>query len=230
MELFALTLDFEGAPLTTLTVNGRPAWIAREIGVRLGYAHRGDRFVSKLSGDWSSEFVEGLDIARVTGSELVALKAALGAVAVPTATSKLVVLFETGVYLAVTKTDKPVGIRLRRFIVDEVLPRLARGEPVGAPSPTAAPAVPAPRLRPILELAELREIRMWRRVDLDDRRFRAASLTRIAKLLLDLGRIDQAQWLRIEMAASTIALCVRQPGEVPRTNLEMIAELAQAAA
>ena len=34
MELSALTLDFEGTPLTTLTVNGRPAWIAREIGVR----------------------------------------------------------------------------------------------------------------------------------------------------------------------------------------------------
>ena len=70
MELSCLTLDFEGKPLTTLTVNGRPAWLAREIGVGLGYAHRGDRFVSKLSGEWSGEFVDGLDVARLTGPEL----------------------------------------------------------------------------------------------------------------------------------------------------------------
>lgn len=230
MELSAVTLEFVGTPLITLTGNGRPAWIAREIGVRLGYTHKGDRFVSKLAGEWSAECVDGLDIARVTGDELAALKAGLGAAVIPPATNKLVVLFETGVYLAVTKTDKPVGVRLRRFIVDEVLPLLARGEPVGAPTVTASPTVPSPRLRPILELAELREIRMWPRVDLDDRRFRAAGLSRIAKLLLDIGRIDQAQSLRLEMAAATIALCIRQPGEVPPTNVEMIAELAQAAA
>ncbi len=226
MELSCLTLDFEGKPLTTLTVNGRPAWLAREIGVGLGYAHRGDRFVSKLSGEWSGEFVDGLDVARLTGPELAALKVALGHDRIPAATTKLVVLFETGVYLAVAKTDKPVGVRLRRFIVDEVLPLLARGIPVGAP----APAAPAQTPLPVTDLRELREIRLWRRADLADRQFRYASLVRIAKVLLDLGRIDLDTWVQFEVAANTIALSVRQPGDVPTVNRGLIAELAKAAA
>lgn len=230
MELTCLTLDFEGKPLNTLTVRGRPAWPAREVAVGLGYGHKGDRFVSKLAGEWAGEFVEGLDIARVTGLELAILKEQLGPQVIPPTATKIVVLFETGVYLAVAKTDKPVGVRLRRFIVDEVLPRLARGVPVGAPAPSV-PAVPPQRTRlPVTDLRELRELRLWRRADLADRQLRYASLVRIAKILLDLGRIDRDTWVRFELAAITIALSVRQPGDVPSINRGLIAELAKAAA
>jgi prophage antirepressor-like protein len=230
VELSCLSLDFEGKPLTTITVRGRPGWFAREIAVGLGYGHKGDRFISKLAGEWADEFVEDLDIARVTGLELALLKDQLGPQVIPPKVTKVVVLFETGVYLAVAKTDKPVGVRLRRFIVDEVLPRLARGAPVGAPTPLALAATPAPKRAPVTDLRELRELRLWRRADLADRQFRYGSLVRMAKILLDLGRIDQDLWLRFELAAITIALSVRQPGDVPAINRGLIAELAKAAA
>lgn len=228
MELTCLSLDFEGKPLTTITVRGRPGWFAREVAVGLGYGHKGDRFISKLAGEWADEFVEDLDIARVTGLELALLKEQLGPQVIPPKVTKVVVLFETGVYLAAAKTDKPVGVRLRRFIVDEVLPRLARGAPVGAPAPAALPAPTTKRL--LTDLRELRELRLWRRADLADRQFRYASLVRMAKILLDLGRIDHDLWLRFELAATTIALSVRQPGDVPAINRGLIAELAKAAA
>ena len=35
-------------------------------------------------------------------------------------------LFESGLHLVLAKTDQPIGRRLRRFLVDEVLPQIAR--------------------------------------------------------------------------------------------------------
>ena len=62
--------NFEGTTLTTLTWRGRPVWIAREIGVALGYANEGRRLVSKIGGEWSEEFISGHDFAVLTGEDI----------------------------------------------------------------------------------------------------------------------------------------------------------------
>jgi hypothetical protein len=48
-------LNFEGSTLTTLRYQGRPCWIAREVGTLLGYAQAGKRLATKVTGDWSEE-------------------------------------------------------------------------------------------------------------------------------------------------------------------------------
>lgn len=42
------------------------------------------------------------------------------------ARASLLVLFESGLHLVLTKTRRPVGVRLRRFLADEVLPQIVR--------------------------------------------------------------------------------------------------------
>ena len=127
-DFHALTLPFEGEPLTTLSWDGKPAWVGREIGRRLGYAGNGKRLVTRIGREWAGEFIEGKDYVLLSGDELAAFKAAvgLGTPEVPSRAGELLLLLEPGLHLVLTKTNKPIGVRLRRFLVDEVLPQLVR--------------------------------------------------------------------------------------------------------
>lgn len=127
-ELEKLVVQFESAAVATFRYQGKPAWVARQIGQALGYSDNGSPLVSKISGDWASEFVEGKDFLRVTGPELSDLKTLLGldTESVSGRAAAVLVLFEPGLHLTLTKTKKPAGRRLRRLLVDEVLPQLAR--------------------------------------------------------------------------------------------------------
>ena len=51
-ELQLYPFEFRGNTVHTLTLDGRPAWIAREIGEALGYAREGKRLVNKIKGEW----------------------------------------------------------------------------------------------------------------------------------------------------------------------------------
>lgn len=120
-----ITSTFEGAALSTFKVDGRPVWIAREVGAALGYAQRGKRFATRITGEWASELIEGHDFAVLTGSDLP--EESEGTDPVPLSGNRgLVVLFESGMHLALVKSTKPAGVRLRRFLADEVMPALAR--------------------------------------------------------------------------------------------------------
>lgn len=147
----AIAHTFHGAPLQTLEWNGRPCWVARHIGARLGYSADGGRFVKKV-GDWMGELVEGRDYAYLDGPDLAAFKEA-NSVSVPKGDQQLhkaprvLVLFESGVNLTTLKTSKPLGATLRRFLSDEVLPQLARTGSY-SPQPTEALAPAAPRSPP----------------------------------------------------------------------------------
>ncbi len=188
--------QFEGRRLTTLTVGGRPAWIAREIGSILGYAGDGKRFVNKLSVEWSDDFVPGVDHRLLTGDALAVLKTKVEGIA-PNAKG-LMVLFESGVHLALIRTQMPLGRKLRRFLVDEVMPTLVRtGEYSTAPKPenSGLPHVPLAR-----------ELRLAARLDLDDRRFRSGSLLHTSDRLYQTGRIDGDTWASCQIAACEMAL------------------------
>jgi prophage antirepressor-like protein len=136
---------FEGHQITCLVYDGKPAFIAREVGRVLGYSDDGSRLVTKITGAWSNEFIEGTDYVKIEGAELAALKASgifdptesVGAL-----TSSIILLFESGLYMVCLKTNKPIGIRLRRWAADEMLPSIARtgsyGLPDGEPITVAA--------------------------------------------------------------------------------------------
>ena len=223
-----LTLPFEGKPLTTIALNGVAGWPAHEIGARLGYGHGGRRLVNSITGEWADEFIENHDYVKITGRELAVVKSMLGeqSDAVSPFASQVIMLLEPGLDLVLVKTHKEVGRRLRRFLVDEILPRLRRGEAIGAK--------PIPE-RPMIDLAQLRETRLWRQADLADRKFRSNAVATMGRWLHGLGRIDVDALVRFEALATQIALSCAPAGALPSNGVKVdmafvLAELARVAA
>ncbi len=211
--LIRLDSDFEGKPLTTLTCKGRPSWVARQVGAALGYANAGKRLANKIAGDWADEFIEGHDYLVLRGEDLAAFKelAKDSPVAVSSRVNRgLLILFETGLHLVLAKTSKPVGKRLRRFLVDEVMPQLLRDgryDPgrrvegdgfVQVEVTSTTTLVADPRME--------RERRLARKLELDDRRFRTRSLQETLDTLSGLGQIDDDVRAAYEVSACEIAL------------------------
>lgn len=203
-ELIRLRNVFEDKPLTTLTVHGRPAWIAREVGAAIGYAQRGKRFATKISGDWSNEFMEGQDYQVLSGSELRLFNKlwAEGTGTGPFRSNRgLLILFESGLHLALVKTHKPEGVRLRRFLADQVLPQLVRtGEYSPDREVIGGVVVSLDLARPVEGLASRREARLAQQavtrerwVDLCDRKLKVGALHRV---------IDRAPVLSEEVVAA----------------------------
>lgn len=149
MSINAITHVFEGEPLLTLEWDGKPCWVARQVGQILGYSDDGGRLVKKVLNTWGvcgkdgapPELVEGKDFVRVAGPELEAFKVHISSL-VPERSQayrfapELIVFFESGLNLALLKSNKPAGAKLRRFLADEVLPQLVR---TGQYTPVAAP-------------------------------------------------------------------------------------------
>lgn len=136
-QLVRLVTDFEGHPLTTLEVKGQPAWLAGEVARALGYAE--PRHLSnKIAKDWNDDFVEGTDYLKVTGRDLAQLKGLVAATATSSESidkraASAIVLLESGLHTVLLRTELPAGKRLRRKLVEEILPQIAR---TGEYSPT----------------------------------------------------------------------------------------------
>lgn len=118
--------DFEGRPLRAYIFRGRPCWIAQEVGAALGYPR--SSFVRALQ-DWADELIAGKDFETLRSADLREFKAiaALGSENDPSRAPSLTILYESGIDLVCLKTEKPLGKKLRRFMADEVMPRLRRG-------------------------------------------------------------------------------------------------------
>ena len=164
-KLINITTEFEGGQLTTIVYRGRPAWIAREVGVALGYADGGRRLTSKIRGDWSGEFIEGTDFTVLAGKELQHFKALVevSTESVPSRAPHVMLLFESGLHICCVRTAKPIGVKLRRFLADQVLPQLVRDgrylpEREAADIPPAIDDLKARKLA----VAEAREARLER--------------------------------------------------------------------
>ncbi len=131
----SLTIDFGGQPLTVHTFRGRPCVIAADVGRVLGYADDGKRLVDRLRSDWFDELIPARDIDTLRGDDLREFKDATRLTpesGVSGNVPSLTILYESGVDLVCIKTDKPLGKKLRRFLADEVLPKLRRGEAISA--------------------------------------------------------------------------------------------------
>lgn len=210
MNLVTSRLDeYDGVPLLSLTWRGRPCWIARYIGRVLGYGNNGKRLPTKILGEWRREFYPDVDFDLLEGEELKAFQAELIKLGGPrVGQGRLLILFETGMWIALSKSEGQIGLDLRRFLAEQVLPKLAResgawrsdAPPPASPPPTASPAAPLadvlslfPMFEPrIPSLADRREERLAdavrvreRWVEYCDLRLRVFSLVRLAD---ELGR------------------------------------------
>jgi phage antirepressor YoqD-like protein/prophage antirepressor-like protein len=126
---------FEDKPIATFTYgeDQRPCWIASDIGVILGYSGDGRRLVNNISKEWANEFKEGKHYTVLKGKKLKSFKEFIGLntnSVFGKRTSQIMLLFEPGIYHVCQKTDKPVGVDLRDFLTDKVLPKLARGQDI----------------------------------------------------------------------------------------------------
>lgn len=143
-QSFALRrLDFNGADVAVLVDGDRQRWSAATVSTAMGY-DRPQRLGNLIRNEWSAEFIEGKDFEVVTSADV----SRYHGLTSPRAPS-VMLLTETGILLALCKSDRPAGVRFRRWLVDVALPAL-RGVAV-AP----VPAIDATRLRAINALARL---------------------------------------------------------------------------
>jgi prophage antirepressor-like protein len=129
-----LTETFEGKALTFVTFRGEPVVVARELATALGYAEPA-KLGRMIRDEWSAEFVEGVDFRLLEGEELAEFKRlgpSGGPSSIDSRAPSLLILTESGLYLVALRTEKALGVKLRRFLATVVLPKLARGEGIPA--------------------------------------------------------------------------------------------------
>jgi prophage antirepressor-like protein len=125
----AKVTDFEGHRVTTVIFEGRPAWIAAQVGEALGYAE-GRHLVDKIAASWRDDFIDGTDFEILSNGRLAKFRADSGESQESPpregGARSLTILYESGLHLALLRTRKPAGRRLRRLLATEVLPQLTR--------------------------------------------------------------------------------------------------------
>jgi hypothetical protein len=222
-------LNFDGHPITLLSVDGRAAVILREIGAALGYSRSGKGLVDTAGRDWRDRFEPEQDVVVLKGAELAAVKVAL--VGTPAAmhpsTCRRVLLTESGLDVLFGLCLRPRAARLCAFLTEHAFPGLApmaqpeempEMEPPESPeSPEASERPRAPRSARGLLLSMMpgaqhsappsyRELRLARRLELDERRFEAESIRRSGQALHALGEIDDDMLALCEVRAAEVAL------------------------
>lgn len=135
--------DERAASIHVLTHKGREVWIAQEIGAALGYEDP-KYFTNKINSEWAERFRAEKDAFKVEGEELADLKRLVGDS--PTSgsdpiihprTPSLLLLTESGVFLACALAKTEAGDRFRWWLADEVLPSIRRTGSYSAPQAKA---------------------------------------------------------------------------------------------
>ena len=109
-------LSFEGKPIRPFMYQDQPAFLASEVGLCLGLTD-----VSK-SLRQSKMTEAGQDYAVVHPSTLGVTESE----SVTPFVSAVTILFESGLYALVLRSDKPAAIRFTRWIIREVLPEIRK--------------------------------------------------------------------------------------------------------
>ena len=202
-DLVPVVFEFEGHKLTTLEYKGRPAWIAREVGTAIGYAQNGKRLATRITCEWSDELIDGHDFSVIKGHELQQLQELLNQ-GYPSGTFKnsksLTVLFESGVHIALLKTKKDAGKRLRRFLASEVLPQIVKK---GSYVPIKAQ--PHSILDAKTQALIARENRLAKKLEVDTRRFESKALEGLVKRLRESGTVSKEVCDACDVKAAEIA-------------------------
>lgn len=117
-------VEFEGRTVTAVYFRDRWVWPAAQVGEAIGYKE-GRVVVNKIRDDWREEFEEGKDYELLKGAGLKAfLDAYSDSLQASPKVSQMLVLTESGIDLALVLAKTEKGRRLRRMLVDHVLPQL----------------------------------------------------------------------------------------------------------
>jgi len=151
---------FEGQAIAAYLWEEKPVWIAKELGRVMGYSEDGKGLLRNIQ-EWKEELIEGTDLELLEGERLAKFRDGLGRIS-PQATPdvspfapSLLILKESGFHLVCIKSGKPVGIRLRRWLADEVMPSLLRsGSYQTSTDPLQSPALRAAAERGLQKAAE----------------------------------------------------------------------------
>ncbi len=193
VAMVKLDTAFEGHQLAFYKLHDKVCVIGQELGGALGYARGGQLLTDAIRDEWGNEFTEGKDYEILEGEALRAFKAAArlnGEIPFSRARG-LLVLFESGVHLVSLKTEKELGVKLRRLLADEVLARMLRGEPI-------LPREVTPPQAPVLDERVI-ELRM-----LEAQNERGSLLARIAGMSQAAGAPLKAVQAYLNAAASVL--------------------------
>ncbi|WP_437972248.1 hypothetical protein WMF04_24435 [Sorangium sp. So ce260] len=188
-----LDTAFEGQQLTFYRFRANVCVVGQELGWVLGYAREGQLLTDAIRGEWRNEFIKGKDYEVLEGEALRTFKATArlnGEIPFSRARA-LLVLFEPGVNLVSLKTEKDLGVKLRRLFADEVLPKMLRGEPIlqNGVAPPQAPVVD-------VRVVELRMV--------EAQNDRASLLAQIASMSQAAGAPPKAVQAYLNAAASVL--------------------------
>lgn len=229
-------------PLTILRYKDRPVFIAKEVGERLGYAE--GALPDLIRREWSEDLLESQDYVTLRGEELAEFKELSNDTVYSTVspdpmlfkTARLTLLFETGINAITLLSKKPEARKLRRYLIEEVLPQLHR---TGAYTP-ALKVTPQGELvasgkqdvNPIsltdaqtqynhsLVALQDAEIRMERH-KLEMRKQTAEALVEMAELGKSMNRISDAQHFAILHKAAETKAGVKVPVLEGKTPTEV---------
>lgn len=158
-----LTHTFDGHPVHTADLDGRPCWAARNIGRHFGYPTGGRRLITDVLGAWAPEFLEDFDVAWLAGEALVRFQADVAGTplaAVTTDPQGVLLFFEPGSSLLASRVKTVTASRFKHFLATEVLPELAGGGEVAeVPDMRAVGGAPS-WVAPGASFAETREARL----------------------------------------------------------------------
>lgn len=126
-EKMSYPFYFEDEIVITFIYEGKPCWIAKDIGDILGYARDGRALIPVIK-DWSkNEFIyKGDDYVILTGKELKQFKET--ARSVSAFSSHLVILFKGGLELVCDRKNNSIGRKLKKFLIEEVVSQIDKPE------------------------------------------------------------------------------------------------------
>ncbi len=215
LPLLSFLHPFGDRPLQTLIRGRRPFWVARHLGRHLDTPPGAPPLPHRMLAEWGDAFAHGHDFALVQGGELRELRAAMSAAGLPVGTGErglVLVVYETGLALALDRLGTDAARDLRRFLIDVVLPDVHRNAPRITISAMAAarPAgghrsriAPPSRRRPGPAVPLSLRSTLARCVDLEDRRFQVDALRRVAEKHGD--HLDPGASLALDLVCAEVA-------------------------
>jgi prophage antirepressor-like protein len=197
------TVEFEGRTVTAVYFRDRWVWPAAQVGEAIGYEH-GRKLADNVRREWPDEFVEGKDYEVLRGADLKAFRDVdTDSVFTSPKAPHLLVLTESGIDLALVLAKTEKGRRLRRLLVDHILPQLRA---------TGTAALPG---APNLTVTQLRELAMGAAAEAVN-----PILERLAVVFDRMRVVEQAQVPR----ADTI-FCGATEGARMRAGMRRVAHL-----